>query len=183
MACPLEQDGEARLLEQVHVVVTGHGVGAQADGDTSRDEFRERRDTVTELGVGRRAVGNRALLGGDGRDVARVDANAVNQEGTRSKYLERGEELDGRRCARRHSDLSRPKSVGEGIGAASDELLLDLALGDVDSNGKTLRARVIRDGAKEGVGDGIRRVRRSWRAARRARRCTGRDRVRIPPGT
>ena len=95
----LREKREARLVEHVHAVVARHRVAAQSNGNTGGEQLVEWRDSMPELRVRRRAVRHTRLRTCNGRDIALVDAHAVNEQWSSVEDAERCEELNRRRCS------------------------------------------------------------------------------------
>src|SRR5205085_8666047 len=72
--------GESSFVEDVHPVIASDRIGAYSNGDSGGDHRQQRCDAVTKLRVGRRTVRDRAAAPRDRRDIAFIEADAVNEQ-------------------------------------------------------------------------------------------------------
>src|SRR6266513_3418554 len=91
----VDEDGETRFVENVHSIVARHRIRSHSEGNLRAYEREQRRDSVSEFRVRRGAVGDRAAVARDRRNVGGVDPHAVDEQRARLERSTLLEQRDG----------------------------------------------------------------------------------------
>ena len=160
----VDQNREPGLVENVHPVVAGDRVRADADFNPGGEEWEKRSDAVPEFGVRCGAVCHRAASPSHNRHVVRVHAYAVDEQWPALQRATLFEQRDRRSRARRDVDPPALPTLRKIPGGSCNEVELRLALGDVHCERQVMGVGESSRGIVKRIRDGVRRV---WRDTER----------------